>query len=105
METLLSQILTENWLIACLFVWLLIWIYRLLKYFLQNYLNQIKEHNDWFLDSLKKIVKSTTNLADNVVKWNNEHSKEHKLLIDLWNENLEILKDLHKSIKDCKDWK
>ena len=101
MEELLYRIFSENWIIVSLFIVMMYWMYKLLKYFVTNYLQQLKKHNQDFIIELSSIVKGTS-----------EHSEEHKILMSLWSETLKILtnlhviiKDLHLSIEDCQESK
>ena len=77
METLFSAILSQSGIVALLFVFMLLWTYKLAKWFLWKYLDLSQEHNTSFLKSFDKMVTKVWDLADNVIEWNKSHSQEH----------------------------
>jgi len=124
--TILNAVLSENGIVAMLFILMLVWVYKLAKWFLAKYLDLSQEHNKSFLSSFDRMVDRVWILADNVIDWNKQHSDEHnKLMNIIWDrhdnnnlqhkkmmtlisENTDNIKETHNSIKSLHnkiEWK
>ena len=110
MEAFLLQIISEQWVIVWMFIWMLYFIIRAFKWGIWNYLDLIKEHNEKFLGRLDQIVTNNSKLTEHVIEWTNKHTGEHQELakilewVDEWvkktNSNIKLLHEdilkLHK---------
>lgn len=105
MEAIFFKILSEQWIIAAMFIWTLFFVVRSLKWWIWNYLNLIKEHNNNFLNRLDQIILNNARLTDKVVEATATHTNEHKDIaeiiksIDKWvKKNETSIKSMHNDI-------
>jgi hypothetical protein len=86
-ETILLKVFSENWLIWGLLVGLIILIWLILKWFLTQFLKQMKDRDDSFLKKLSDIV-----------SWVSTHSNEHKDIKRVADEVLEVSKKIKEDV-------
>ena len=105
MEAIFFKILSEQGLITSILVWTLYFILKIMKWWINQYLLLIQEHNQKFLDSLNKIVLNNWKLTETVIEWNKNHTNEHAHIVTTMQnidanvqKNTEIIKEVHKDI-------
>jgi len=79
METILNTVLSENWIMAFLFILTLIGFYKIAKWFGASYLKLQEEHNVAFLWSFN-------NMIEKISDGDTTHSKEHISIMEFLNE-------------------
>jgi len=106
MENILNTILSENWIIALLFVLTLIWVYKFTKWFWEKYFKALENYHEIKLkaENEKNIsfLKAVSDIVEQVRAGDWMHTEEHKTinnnLID-WHAKIHIkLDDIHKDI-------
>ncbi len=94
-ETIFTTVFSEYWLIGALFILTLLWVYKLWKFFISNYLNIIKEKHTLEIKAQEskdlEFLKSVWEISKIIRSWDDSHREEHRKLgdkIDNWHTNI-----------------
>lgn len=88
MEQLANKILSENGLMALLFLLTLYWLYKLAKWFLTNYLTLIETKDKAFIEKVGEIV---LEVKSGWITSKYEHEKTRDLIKEKHNNVIKLL--------------
>ena len=104
---LIGRVLSEQWIIVLLFLLSLYWAYKLIKYFLWEYLVMIKD-NHWLERDRQEVkdvhfFKAIGDIIKVVKEWDEEHIDAHSSIASTLNNwHIDIknkLNDIHTDVK------